>query len=263
MKFWRVLFFVFCFGAIFLFLNSYSRASFRHPGDVLVYSTLTVGQTAAGTEAFEVNGDSVLYDTLTVGTTSKGSKAFNLTGSGSISTDLVIGDTSIDSSSILELESTTKGFLPPRMDQTARDAISSPATGLMIYNTDTDFLNYYNGTSWLVAGSTGASDGMRTCSGEFGGATENVNACTADPCTVYVDNENCISSVNRNSTGNYYVNFETGFFSDKPLCTCSGGFLSSDAPCHVRRQSATQIRIWLSNGSAVDDEVSIICRGPE
>ncbi len=48
----------------------------------------------------------------------------------------------------LELESTTKGFLPPRMTTTQRDAISSPDTGLVIYNTTTNKLQCYNGTSW-------------------------------------------------------------------------------------------------------------------
>jgi len=54
-----------------------------------------------------------------------------------------------DASSILEIESTTKGFLMPRMTATQRDAISSPATGLQIYNTTTNTLDNYNGTAWV------------------------------------------------------------------------------------------------------------------
>ena len=67
-----------------------------------------------------------------------------------------ISTTSItpNSSSILELRSTTLGFLPPRMTTTERDAISSPATGLVIYNTTTNLLNFYNGSSWQIT-STG------------------------------------------------------------------------------------------------------------
>lgn len=50
----------------------------------------------------------------------------------------------------LEISSTTKGFLPPRMTKTQRDAISSPATGLVIYQTDnTPGLRCYNGTNWM------------------------------------------------------------------------------------------------------------------
>ena len=51
------------------------------------------------------------------------------------------------SSAILDIRSTTKGFLPPRMTTTQRDAISSPAAGLIIYNTTTNKLNVYT-TAW-------------------------------------------------------------------------------------------------------------------
>ena len=61
---------------------------------------------------------------------------------------LIIGGTSVDATSILELSSTTQGFLPPRMTGTQRDAISSPETGLVIYNTTTNKLQCHNGTSW-------------------------------------------------------------------------------------------------------------------
>ena len=48
----------------------------------------------------------------------------------------------------LELSSTTQGFLPPRMTTTQRDAISSPETGLMIYDTTVNKVSVYNGSTW-------------------------------------------------------------------------------------------------------------------
>jgi hypothetical protein len=61
-----------------------------------------------------------------------------------------INQTSPAASSILDIVSTTKGVLLPRMTKTQRDAISSPATGLMIYQTDnTPGLRVYNGTNWM------------------------------------------------------------------------------------------------------------------
>ena len=51
-------------------------------------------------------------------------------------------------SAVLEVSSTTRGFLPPRMTTTQKNAISSPASGLMVYDTDTNKLCCYNGTSW-------------------------------------------------------------------------------------------------------------------
>ena len=70
---------------------------------------------------------------------------------------LAIGDTVIDNSALLELISTEKGFLIPRMTSVERDAITTPATSLMIYNnTDSEF-QYYNGAAWT---SLGGGDNM-------------------------------------------------------------------------------------------------------
>ena len=55
---------------------------------------------------------------------------------------------SADGSAMFDVKSTTKGFLPPRMTAAQRDAISSPAEGLIIYCTDTKELEVYNGTEW-------------------------------------------------------------------------------------------------------------------
>jgi hypothetical protein len=62
-----------------------------------------------------------------------------------------IGTTSPNSSSLLEVKSTTKGVLIPRMTLTQRNAIASPATGLLIYQTNsTPGFYYYNGTAWTA-----------------------------------------------------------------------------------------------------------------
>jgi len=61
-----------------------------------------------------------------------------------------IGTTSPNAAALLDVTSTTKGFLPPRMNTTQRDLIATPPAGLMIYNTTTNKLNVYNGTAWEV-----------------------------------------------------------------------------------------------------------------
>lgn len=53
-----------------------------------------------------------------------------------------------DPSSILEVKSTSKGFLPPRMTEAQRNTIISPATGLFIFNLDSNCFQYFNGTNW-------------------------------------------------------------------------------------------------------------------
>lgn len=45
---------------------------------------------------------------------------------------------------------TNKGFLPPKVTTTERDAIASPVAGLVVYNTTTNVLNFYNGTAWAA-----------------------------------------------------------------------------------------------------------------
>lgn len=59
-----------------------------------------------------------------------------------------IGTTAPDPSSILDVTSTTGGFLPPRMTEIQRDNITSPAEGLFVYNLDDNCYQFYNGTTW-------------------------------------------------------------------------------------------------------------------
>jgi len=54
----------------------------------------------------------------------------------------------INTSAIFELRSTTKGFLPPVMTTTQKNAISSPATGLVIFDSTLGKLCVYGGASW-------------------------------------------------------------------------------------------------------------------
>jgi Chaperone of endosialidase/Head domain of trimeric autotransporter adhesin len=69
-----------------------------------------------------------------------------------------IGTTTPAASALLDVSSTTKGLLAPRMTQTQRDAIATPATGLLVYQTDnTPGFYTYNGTAWTAL-SGGASE---------------------------------------------------------------------------------------------------------
>jgi len=69
--------------------------------------------------------------------------AFYMLTSGTIG----CGTSTPSEKSLLDLSSTTKGFLPPRMTTVQRDAITSVPAGLMIYNTTTNKLNVYT-TAW-------------------------------------------------------------------------------------------------------------------
>jgi hypothetical protein len=52
------------------------------------------------------------------------------------------------SAALLQIDSTTKGVILPRMTSAQRDAIASPVAGLEIYNTSTNKKNLYTGSAW-------------------------------------------------------------------------------------------------------------------
>jgi hypothetical protein len=56
--------------------------------------------------------------------------------------------TAADTSSVLEVVSTTKGFLPPRMTTTEKNAIGSPAAGLVVYDTTLNKLCVRTAATW-------------------------------------------------------------------------------------------------------------------
>lgn len=70
---------------------------------------------------------------------------------------LLVGSGSIDATAIAEFDSTTLGFLPPRMTTTQRDLISSPADGLLIYNTTTNQLEFSVSSAWAAVGAVASS----------------------------------------------------------------------------------------------------------
>jgi hypothetical protein len=87
-----------------------------------------------------------------------------------------------DASAMLDVKSTTKGFLAPRMTQAQRTAISSPATSLLVYQTDgTAGYYYYNGSSWsrLSSSELSLSQGKIYIGNGYGVATEQTLSVTS------------------------------------------------------------------------------------
>ena len=69
-----------------------------------------------------------------------------------------IGTENPHASAILELESEDKGFLPPRMTEAQRDDITNPSEGLIIYNTNEECLEFFDGTCWICYKRNGTSE---------------------------------------------------------------------------------------------------------
>jgi hypothetical protein len=63
-----------------------------------------------------------------------------------------VGIGTTNPSAILDVSSTTSGFLPPRLTTTQRNAIASPSVGLTVYNTTSNLMEMYNGVGWVLVG---------------------------------------------------------------------------------------------------------------
>src|SRR6266404_5138908 len=83
-------------------------------------------------------------------------------------TSVGFNNSSPAASAIIDLTSTAQGFLGPRMTQTQRDAIVSPAQGLIVFNTSTGVYNYYN-SGWTSISGSGISslNGLNTATQTF------------------------------------------------------------------------------------------------
>ncbi len=94
-----------------------------------------------------------LGGTLSENTTiANGGNSLSVTGTGSVG----IGTSSPSSNAALDVSSTDKGVLLPRMTQAQRNAISSPSAGLLVFCTDCTPVgfSYYNGSAWTAMGGT-------------------------------------------------------------------------------------------------------------
>lgn len=110
-----------------------------------------------------------------------------------------IGTVSPNASSILDITSTNKGMLTPRMTTALRNAITTPADGLMVYDTDLKLFYYYStGTAtWLpiVSGSPGRTNFKRIKSTDIL-ATVLATELAAGGGSKYVLNSNTLYEIN-------------------------------------------------------------------
>lgn len=85
---------------------------------------------------------------------------FPLTGSAGV------GTLTPNTSSIVEMQSTTQGLLAPRMTKAQRDAIAAPAQGLLIFQTNsTPGFYYYTGAAWTAISTKGANTSLSNLGG--------------------------------------------------------------------------------------------------
>ena len=135
--------------------DSASRMHIQGKGATSATTALLV-ENSAGTERLKVQDDGKIYFNG-VNLVVEGKQIYNANTSNGFlklnSNRLEYSDSStsgLDNSAALTVTSTTRGFLPPRMTDAERDAITSPAAGLMIYDTSNNQMNYWNGSTWIA-----------------------------------------------------------------------------------------------------------------
>ena len=92
-------------------------------------------------------------------------------------------------SAMLEVKTTNRGFLLPRLTAAQKNAVASPATGLMIYETTSNAIWVYNGSAWTQMGSGGGSsewllNGTHLYSGNAGNVGIGLNTNINEKLTV-------------------------------------------------------------------------------
>jgi Chaperone of endosialidase/Head domain of trimeric autotransporter adhesin len=84
--------------------------------------------------------------------------------------------TAPNSSAMLDVSSTTKGLLPPRMTSAQKTAIASPADGLLVFDTNTQSYWFRQSGAWTELPKAGSTSNYWSLSGSGGNEIQNTNS---------------------------------------------------------------------------------------
>ncbi len=148
-----------------------------------------------------------------------------------------IGTTTPNASAKVEIASATQGFLPPRMTALQRDAIASPATGLVIFNTTTNCLNFFIGSGWNETCGTVVVGTFPVGTVNCAGATAVINVTNPTTGKTWMDRNLGASQVATSSTdvASYGDLYQWGRRADGHQCRTSATtstLSSGDQPAH-------------------------------
>jgi hypothetical protein len=133
--------------------------------------------------------------------------------SGPVLAQVGINNPTPDNSAVLDLTSSSKGLLIPRMNATQRGNIPSPATGLMVYQTDApEGFYYYSGSSWTYLSPLGDDLGSHTASQNLG-LNGNWLSNDGDAEGLRIDNNGKVSiNTTPDPNSNLYVHRPSGIY---------------------------------------------------
>ncbi|MCY7409370.1 MAG: hypothetical protein LH473_03795, partial [Chitinophagales bacterium] len=143
-----------------------------------------------------------------------------------------IGTSTPNASSLLDIVSTTKGLLIPRMTKTQRDAIVAPIAGLMIYQTtNTPGFYYYDGAAWVAVAPKSANKSL-----------SNLTAPTAIAVELLPGTDNTI-------------NFGSSSFSWKDLYADGNAFITNGI--HIGGTTVPAAKLEITTSSTVPAAIRI------
>lgn len=125
---------------------------------------------------------------------------------------LGIGTTTPDPSAMLDVQSTTKGLLAPRMTTAQRTAVVSPANGLLVYDTDLNGFYYFDGTQWIkleTQTNNNIRDNYVLVKSEADLPTPSGGVITLDTNTLYEINGTILLNNSINLNGAYVIGDDT------------------------------------------------------
>jgi hypothetical protein len=127
-----------------------------------------------------------------------------------------MGTTSPDASAKLTLTSTTEGALLPRMTNAQRDAIGTPADGLLLYTTDEESLEVSDQTDWLRVGPADygniyVSGGAGSQTITTGGTYEKVTQFATNGESRNMTNDQANDMITIDNVGTYLVSINMSF----------------------------------------------------
>jgi hypothetical protein len=136
------------------------------------------------------------------------------------------------------------------MTEAQRDAISSPATGLLVYNTDTDTFDYYDGADWITLGAA-ASSTAEILLTAAGGWPSTTSGCAANAKTEYGTNDADLYTLDFDADANEYAQWTIPAMpSDWDAGTLTATFIWTAA-------SGTGDVIWALQGRAYANDDAI------
>jgi hypothetical protein len=129
-------------------------------GNVLINTTTDAGFKLDVNGTMRVTGKTSLNGQLDTNQTGSGHAFIKVNDNGTVirisnwnignlSGNVFVGGSEV-ASALFALNSTTLGFLPPRMTTTQKNAIASPAEGLQVWDTTLKLMSVYNGTTWIT-----------------------------------------------------------------------------------------------------------------